>query len=81
MAFSYQNIPCPRLPFNLEYALTLGQSLNIAALIIVNVFMRAADYRAAAPHAWYGSDKYYAVMAYIMWCIGAFAVIYLTLEA
>lgn len=67
------------LPFKLGNAPTMGQSLYIGAFVIVNIVMTATDYRVAIPHAWYGNDKYYAVMAYVMWRTGAFALIFLPL--
>ena len=67
------------LPFNLGNAPTVGQALYIAAFVIVNVVITSTDYRVAIPHAWYGSDQYYAVMAYVMWRTGEFALIFLPL--
>lgn len=67
------------LPYNLGNVPTIEQSLYIVAFVIVSVIMTATDYRVAIPHAWYGDEKCYAIMPYVMWRTGAFALIYLTL--
>jgi hypothetical protein len=67
------------LPYQIGYAPTTGQGLYILAFVVVNIVMTATDYRLALPHAWYGSDKYYVGMAYVMWRTGAFALYYLPL--
>jgi hypothetical protein len=67
------------LPYQLGNAPTIGHSLYITAFVIVNIVMVSADYRVAVPHAWYGSEKYYVVMAYVMWRTGFFALAFLPL--
>ena len=67
------------LPYKIGYAPTTGQGLYILAFVIVNIITTATGYRLALPHAWYGSDKYYVGMAYVMWRTGSFALYYLPL--
>lgn len=63
------------LPFLLGNSPTVGQALYVAVFVILNIVLTAVDYRVAIPHAWYGNETYYAVMAYVMWRTGEFALL------
>ena len=57
------------LPYLLGNAPTIGQSLYVAVLVILNVILAAVGYEAVVPHAWY-ANAYQEIMAYVMWRTG-----------
>lgn len=69
---TYHNRP---LPFLLGNAPTVGQSLYIAVLFLLNIIFLAVGYKTLWPHEefqWY-KNHYQELMAYLMWRTGALA--------
>lgn len=60
------------LPHLLGNAPTVGQSLYIFALVVLNVILSAVGYKAAQPNAWFASE-WRETSAYVMYRTGAFA--------
>ncbi|KEY74779.1 hypothetical protein S7711_06676 [Stachybotrys chartarum IBT 7711] len=60
------------LRFLLGNSPTLGQTIYIGVIIILNVVLSAVGYRAAQPNAWFAS-QWQETQAYIMYRTGAFA--------
>lgn len=66
---SYQVRP---LPYLLGNAPTVGQSIYIGVMVVLNIIFTAIAYKPVLPHAWYPTI-YLEVLAYVMWrtgCIG-----------
>lgn len=59
------------LPYLLGNAPTLGQTLYIAVLVILNVVLTAVGYKTVVKSAWY-ANSYQELIAYVMWRTGTF---------
>ncbi|KAH0536625.1 hypothetical protein FGG08_006519 [Glutinoglossum americanum] len=57
------------LPYLLGNAPTIGQSLYVALMVILNIILTAVNYRSTQPHAWY-ANQHQEVMAYVMYRTG-----------
>jgi hypothetical protein len=63
---TYQVRPLPHLLGN---APTVGQSLYVALMVILNIILTAVNFKSTQPHGWY-ANQHQEIMAYVMYRTG-----------